>query len=84
MCSIVGLLWWLRGRVKEFKLVILGLVFLFTFLVIRIVSINHVGHLLGNWKINYPFWINHIVELGGIVLIGAEAVIRLNSMRQKT
>jgi hypothetical protein len=77
LCGIIGLLWWLRGRLKEFKLVIPGLVLLISFLLIRIVSINHIGYFPDMWKTEYPFWMNHVFELGGLVLIAVEAIIYL-------
>jgi hypothetical protein len=66
--------WWMRGRIREFRLVILGLMLLIAFVLIRAASFNHVEYFLDRWAVIGPLEMKYAVELGGVVLIGTGAI----------
>jgi hypothetical protein len=74
-----GLLWRLRGNWQQYWLVIAGLAFVLVFILIRAASFNHVDYLLSQWRIIGPFRMKYAVELGGVLVIGMGAALKLKS-----
>jgi hypothetical protein len=72
--AVSAFIWWMRGRIREFRLVILGLMMLIAFVLIRAASFNHVEYFLDRWAMIGPLEMKYAVELGGVVLIGIGAV----------
>jgi len=70
----IGLLWRLRGYWRQYWLVLLGLTFLVVFIVIKAASFNHVDYLLSRWRVIGPLKMKYLVELGGILILGAGAL----------
>jgi hypothetical protein len=77
LLGFIGLLVLLKNNLKDFKLVVTGLVLLISFVLIRAASFNHVDYFLDKWRIVGPFRMKYVIELGGVVLIGIEAGKRL-------
>ena len=76
--AVVLLLWaFARKRVRQYRLALLGTIFLGCFILIRAASFHHVDQMLG-WQIGW-LRMNHILECGGISLIalGALKTLRL-------
>ncbi len=72
--SLFAMTWWLRGCWKKYWLLLFGLILITLFVLIRAASFNHVDYLLSRWRVIGPFKMKYIVELGGILIIGAGAV----------
>ncbi len=75
--SLSAMIWWLRSSWKKYWLIIFGLILITLFVVIRAASFNHVDYLLSRWRVIGPFKMKYVVELGGILIIGAGAVQNL-------
>ena len=75
--SLFAMIWWLRGCWKKYWLLLFGLILITLFVVIRAASFNHVDYLLSRWRVIGPFKMKYVVELGGILIIGAGAVQNL-------
>ncbi len=71
--ALTILLWKLARRtVREYRLALLGGIFLGCFIVVRAASFHHVDQMLG-WRFGYVR-LNHCLELGGILLVALAAL----------
>jgi hypothetical protein len=68
MAGVGTVVWWLRGSFRRYRVAVAGIVYLATFVVIRAASFHHVDHLLHVGLDHVK--VNHVLELGGIALIG--------------
>ena len=75
--SLSAMIWQLRSYSRKYWLVLLGLSIIIIFVVIRAASFNHVDYLLSKWRIIGPFKMKYVVELGGILILGAGIVQNL-------
>jgi hypothetical protein len=71
-----SLLWRLRRNWRQYWLVLLGLLFICIFILARSASFNHLDSFLKSLPAVGPFNKRNIVELGGLILIGAGAYYR--------
>jgi hypothetical protein len=71
--GFILLAWLERRRWRECTLALLGLAFLLAFIVVRAASFHHVDHGLGETWAGLRF--NWILELGGIALVAAGAIV---------
>jgi hypothetical protein len=68
---VVGAYFYIRGAWQRYRIAFFGVIYLVTFVIIRAASFHHVDVLL---KLNlFGLHINHVLELGGIGLIGYAA-----------
>jgi len=81
--SLSAMIWWLRSYSRKYWLILLGLSIIIIFVVIRAASFNHVDYLLSKWRIIGPFKMKYVVELGGILILGAGVVQNLYRVRAK-
>ncbi len=81
--SLGTLVWWLKGYWKKYWFVLLGVAIIIIFVVIRAASFNHVDYLLSKWRVIGPFKMKYVVELCGILIIGAGVVHNLFRVRAK-
>jgi len=75
--SLFAMTLWLRDCWKKYWIILLGLILITLFVVIRAASFNHVDYLLSRWRVIGPLKMKYVVELGGILIIGAGAVQNL-------
>lgn len=78
---LVGLLFNYRKYLWSNFLALIGLCFVICFIVIRASSFHHIDRLIGT-KIAFIFSFNHLLELSGIFLVGANALWLLNQRRR--
>ncbi|MBW1994763.1 MAG: hypothetical protein JRI77_09990 [Deltaproteobacteria bacterium] len=76
----IGLLfWWVRKRLRQFLVPLVGLIIIFAFVDIRAASFNHVDYFISNWRTVGPIRMKYAIELAGIfiIILGAfQAVTR--------
>ena len=72
MTGVGVVVWWLRGSVRRYRVAVAGMVYLICFVVIRAASFHHIDRLLHVGLEHVR--LNHVLELGGIGLIGWGAV----------
>lgn len=72
---LIGVLLWLtRGDWIAYWPLLLGVVLLVSFVLIRAASFDHVDYLLSKWRTIGPIRMKYVVELSGILILGAGAV----------
>ena len=69
-------------RQKEMWPIAIGLGCVAVFILIRAASFNHVDYLLSKWRIIGPFRMKYVAELGGILLVGLGAGMKLVKVRR--
>jgi hypothetical protein len=76
LCALLlfsGLLWRIRKSWRQYSLVLLGLGFVIGFLAIRTASFNDVDYPLSQWRVIGHLRMKYVVELGGVLMVGAGA-----------
>jgi len=71
---VVVLFWATRREWRAYWPVLLGAVLLVPFMLIRAASFDHVDYLLSRWRTIGPIRMKYVVELAGILILGAGAV----------
>jgi len=69
----IGLLWRIRKSWQRYWLALLGLAFVIGFLAIRTASFNDVDYPLSQWRVIGHVRMKYLVELGGVLMVGAGA-----------
>lgn len=72
----------IQGRWKQFGLSFLGTVLLLAFVVIRAADISHVSRMTDRIP-EASIWINFVLELSGIILVGLGALSNVRPSRQR-
>ncbi|HWB76789.1 MAG TPA: hypothetical protein VG755_17605 [Nannocystaceae bacterium] len=82
--GVIGLLvfaWLTRGQLRDFRVVLGGLAFLLSFVVIRAASFHSVDQLIRFAPLGIRM--NWVFELGGIALVGVGVVRRLRAASER-
>jgi hypothetical protein len=73
----IGLLWRIRKSWRQYWLALLGLAFVIGFLAIRTASFNDVDYPLSQWRVIGHVRMKYLVELAGVLMVGAGALATL-------
>jgi hypothetical protein len=76
LCALLvfaGIIWRIRRCWRRYWPVLLGLAFVIGFLAIRTASFNDVDYPLSEWRVIGPLRMKYVVELGGVLMVGAGA-----------
>jgi hypothetical protein len=77
----IGLFWRIRKSWRQYWLALLGLAFVIGFLAIRTASFNDVDYPLSQWRVIGHLRMKYVVELGGVLMVGAGALTTLKLRR---
>lgn len=69
-----------RGQLRDFRVALLGITLLIVFVFARAASFHHIDHLIGKELIGVR--VNGLLELPGIILVGAAAFLRRRAARK--
>jgi hypothetical protein len=84
LCALLlfgGMIWRIRRSWRQYWLVLLGLAFVIGFLAIRTASFNDVDYPLSQWRVIGHIRMKYVVELGGVLMVGAGALTTLKRGR---
>jgi len=69
--TVAAAYWYIHAAWRRYRIAFFGIIFLVTFVIIRAASFHHIDVLIKSGLAGFQF--NHILELGGIILVGYAA-----------